>query len=209
MAKLVNATLILAAVLLLAASPAAAQGTRLLVLGDSLTAGYGLPADQAFPTRLQAWLKDAGSNVTVINAGVSGDTSAGGLARIDWTLGNDAPGFALVELGANDALRALPPALLYDNLDKILARLQARNVKVMLAGMYAPRNLGADYVKEFDAVYTRLAQKHGVPLYPFFLEGVAGDAALNQADGIHPNARGVDIIVARLGPQIKKLIAGG
>jgi acyl-CoA thioesterase-1 len=157
---------------------------------------------------LQAWLKQAGSNVTVINAGVSGDTSAGGLARIDWALGGEAPGFALVELGANDALRALSPAALYDNLDKVIARLKARNVKVLLAGMYAPRNLGPDYVKEFDTVYARLAQKHDVPLYPFFLDGVAGDPALNQPDGIHPNARGVDIIVARIGPQIKKLIAG-
>jgi acyl-CoA thioesterase-1 len=210
-ARLVNATLVVAAVLLLAAAPSAlAQDARprLLVLGDSLAAGYGLPADQAFPTRLQAWLKGAGTDVDVINAGVSGDTSAGGLARIDWALGGAAPGFALVELGANDALRALSPSALYDNLDQIITRLKARNVKVLLAGMYAPRNLGPDYVREFDAVYARLAQKHGVALYPFFLDGVAGDATLNQPDGIHPNARGVDVIVARLGPQVKKLIGG-
>jgi acyl-CoA thioesterase-1 len=212
MARLVNATLIAALALVLAVAPSAVAQDglpRLLVLGDSLTAGYGLPADQAFPNRLQAWLKGAGSEVTVINAGVSGDTSAGGLARIDWAVGGEAPGFALVELGANDALRALSPASLYANLDQIIARLKARNVKVLLAGMYAPRNLGQDYAKEFDAVYARLAQKHGVPLYPFFLDGVAGDPTLNQPDGIHPNARGVDVIVARIGPQVKKLINGG
>jgi acyl-CoA thioesterase-1 len=191
--------------------PASAQGSapRLLVLGDSLTAGYGLPADQAFPARLQAWLKKEGRDVTVINAGVSGDTSAGGLARLDWALGNEPPPFAVVELGANDALRALSPAALFDNLDRILTKLQARHVKVLLAGMYAPRNLGQAYVGEFDTVYTRLAAKHGVALYPFFLDGVAGDAALNQADGMHPNAQGVDIIVARIGPQVQKLLSGG
>lgn len=182
---------------------------RLLVLGDSLTAGFGLPIEQAFPARLQAWLKQSGEDVTVINAGVSGDTSAGGLARLDWALGSDPPRFAIVELGANDGLRALPPAALYDNLDKLIAALKARNVKVLLAGMYAPRNLGADYVRAFDGVYPRLAQKHGVALYPFFLDGVAGDPALNQADGLHPNAQGVDVIVERIGPAVKKLLAGG
>ena len=210
--RLVNARLFewaLAALLALALTgPASAQPARLLALGDSLTAGFGLPEDQAFPARLQAWLRRAGADVTVINAGVSGDTSAGGLARLDWALGDDPPGYALIELGANDALRGLPPQALYDNLDKILSRLQAKRVKVLLTGMYAPRNYGSDYDKEFDAVYPRLAKAHGVKLYRFFLEGVAGDPALNQPDGIHPNAKGVDAIVARLGPDVLKLIKG-
>ncbi|HEX9465974.1 MAG TPA: arylesterase [Alphaproteobacteria bacterium] len=212
--RLVNARLLEAAVvvalLVAIAGPASAESARprLLALGDSLTAGFGLPEDQAFPTRLQAWLNRAGVEVTVINAGVSGDTSAGGLARLDWALGNDPPEFALVELGANDALRGLSPGALYDNLDKIISRLQAKRVKVLLAGMYAPRNYGSDYDKEFDAVYPRLAKAHGVPLYAFFLDGVAGDPALNQADGLHPNPRGVDVIVDRLGPEVVKLIKG-
>jgi acyl-CoA thioesterase I len=188
-----------------------AQDTRpsLLVLGDSLSAGYGLAREQAFPERLQAWLKREGVDVNVINAGVSGDTSAGGLARLDWAIGNQPPGFAIVELGANDALRGLSPAALYENLDKILTRLKARGVKPLLAGMYAPRNLGRDYVTEFEGVYGRLAEKHGVPLYPFFLDGVAGDASLNLQDGIHPNASGVERIVERIGPRVKRLLAGG
>ena len=211
--RLVNARLLEAALglflILASTTPGFAQPAhppRLLALGDSLTAGFGLPQDQAFPAKLQAWLKRAGYDVTVINAGVSGDTSAGGLARLDWAIGNDPPEFALVELGANDGLRGLSPAALYDNLDKILTRLQAKKVKVLLTGMYAPRNFGSDYDKEFDAVYPRLAKAHGVPLYPFFLDGVAGNAALNQADGLHPNASGVDAIVERLGPDIVKLI---
>jgi acyl-CoA thioesterase-1 len=190
---------------------AVAQQTpaRLLVLGDSLAAGFGLPRDQAFPVRLEAWLRRAGVDVAVINAGVSGDTSAGGLARLDWALAAPLPRYAIVELGANDGLRGLPPAALYDNLDRILERLKARGVKPLLAGMYAPRNYGRDYAAEFDAVYPRLAEKHGVPLYPFFLDGVAGNAALNQPDGIHPNASGVDVIVERIGPHIRRFIAGG
>lgn len=179
---------------------------RLLALGDSLTAGYGLPEDQAFPAQLQAWLARAGVPVSIDNAGVSGDTSAGGLARLDWALGPTPPPFAIVELGANDALRGLSPAALYDNLDKILTRLQARGVKVLLAGMYAPRNLGREYDDEFDAVYPRLAKQHGVPLYAFFLDGVAGDPALNQPDGLHPNVRGVAVIVDRIGPDVARLV---
>ena len=143
---------------------------RLVVLGDSLAAGYGLPAEEAFPARLQSALAAAGHAVEVINAGVSGDTTAGGLARLDWALGNPAPGFAIVELGANDALRGLDPARAYDNLDRIIARLQRRGVKVLLAGMKAPRNLGRDYANAFDAIYPRLAEKHRVPLYDFFLD---------------------------------------
>lgn len=212
--RLVNAAqaVVLAAVAVAAAgaSTAAAETAppRLLALGDSLTAGFGLPEDQAFPAQLQAWLKRAGVRVTIVDAGVSGDTSAGGLARLEWALGATPPEFAIVELGANDALRGLSPQALYDNLDKILARLKARGVKVLLAGMYAPRNLGRDYDKEFDAVYPRLAKKHGVPLYPFFLDGVVGNPALVQPDGLHPNARGVGVIVERIGPQVARLIDG-
>lgn len=180
---------------------------RLLVLGDSLAAGYGLPVEQAFPARLQIALGAAGYAIEVINAGVSGDTTAGGLARLDWALGNPTPAFAIVELGANDALRGLDPARSYDNLDRIVTRLHARGVKVLLAGMKAPRNLGRDYAGEFDAIYPRLAAKHGVPLYDFFLEGVAADPGLNQRDGIHPNARGVEVIVQRILPHVKRLLA--
>jgi acyl-CoA thioesterase-1 len=197
--------------ILAAAGPAPAQDSRprLLVLGDSLTAGFGLPSESAFPARLQDWLKRSGLDVNVINAGVSGDTSAGGLARLDWALGTSPPEFALVELGANDGLRGLPPASLEANLDKILTRLKGRGVKVLLAGMYAPRNFGREYAAEFDAVFPRLAERHQVPLYPFFLDGAATDPALNQPDGIHPNARGVEAIVERIGPHVRRLIAGG
>ncbi|HSE78460.1 MAG TPA: arylesterase [Alphaproteobacteria bacterium] len=181
---------------------------RLVVLGDSLAAGYGLPSEEAFPARLQSALAAAGHTVEVINAGVSGDTTAGGLARLDWALGNPAPGFAIVELGANDALRGLDPARAYENLDRIIARLKQRSVKVLLAGMKAPRNLGRDYANAFDAIYPRLAEKHRVALYDFFLDGVAAIPALNQRDGIHPNARGVEIIVERILPHVTRLLDG-
>jgi acyl-CoA thioesterase I len=214
--RLVNAVgaALVALVLALGAAAHAQTSPRLLALGDSLTAGYGLPQDQGFTAQLQAWLSRAGVHVQVINAGVSGDTSAGGLARLDWALGTTPPQYALVELGANDALRGLSPAALNDNLDKILTRLKARGVKAMLVGMYAPRNLGRDYDQEFDAVYPRLAKQHGVPLYPFFLDGVVsdsgvGDATLFQADGLHPNAQGVAAIVSRVGPAVKRLINDG
>ena len=180
---------------------------KLLALGDSLTAGYGLPSDVSFTARLQAALKAQGLNVTVVNAGVSGDTSAGGLARLDWLLA-DKPDFALVELGANDGLRGLDPQVTYDNLDAVLTRLGQRGVPALLAGMYAPPNLGREYGAEFNNVFPRLAEKHGVLLYPFFLDGVAAEAALNQPDGIHPNAQGVDVVVERIMPYVKKLIGG-
>lgn len=187
---------------------AAQDKPKLLALGDSLTAGFGLPREQAFPVRLEAWLHERGVNVAVINAGVSGDTAAGGLARLDWSLA-DQPRYALVELGANDALRGLPADALEKSLDEILRRLTARNIKVLLAGMYAPRNYGADYAREFDAVYPRLAAKYNAAFYPFFLDGVAGDPALNQGDMLHPNERGVAVLVDRLGPIVKRMIDGG
>ena len=166
-----------------------AETTSIAVLGDSLSAGYGLPEHQAFPARLEAALKERGHDVRVINASVSGDTTAGGRARLDWTL-TDKPQIVIVELGANDALRGLDPAQTEVNLDDILARTLKSGSRVLLAGMRAPPNFGREYQQRFDAIFQTLAQKHGVPLYPFFLEGVAMDPALNQADGIHPSAAG-------------------
>lgn len=192
----------------LAAAPAAraAEPIILAVLGDSLTAGFGLAPDRAFPARLEAALRAAGEDVRVINAGVSGDTSAGGLARLDWVLG-DAPDAVIVELGSNDSLRGLDPADTYANLEKIVLALKARDMTAMLAGMMAPRNLGREYVEEFDGIYPRLAAAHDVLLYPFFLDGVALDPALNQADMIHPNEQGVDVIVSRMLPSVRALLA--
>jgi len=177
------------------------------MLGDSITAGLGLAPEDAIPARLEARLKADGFDVAVINAGVSGDTTAGGAARIGWVLG-DQPQFALVELGANDALRGLDPGEAEKNLDTILARLAAAKVKTLLIGMLAPGNWGHDYQLQFDAIYPHLAQKYHVPLYPFILDGVALDPALNQADGLHPNEKGVAVIVARLAPIVENLLKG-
>lgn len=208
MARIINRLIALALLLAgLSGAAQAAQPVRLLALGDSLTAGYGLPAEQGFTPRLQAALKAAGLDVSVINGGVSGDTTAGGLARLDWLIA-DKPDFALIELGANDGLRGLDPKLTYDNLDALLTRLAKAGIPTLLTGMYAPPNLGREYGELYNGVFPRLAEKHGVLYYPFFLDGVAADPALNQADGIHPNARGVDVIVERILPYVKKLIAG-
>lgn len=195
----------------LATQPAAADvlPKRLLVLGDSLVAGYGLDARDAFPARLEAALKAAGLAVRVIPAGVSGDTTAGGRSRLAWTLtsnGETPPDAAIVEFGANDGLRGLDPAATEANLDAILAELKRRAIPVLLAGMLAPPNLGREYGAEFNAVFSRLAARHGVLFYPFFLDGVAAVPALNQDDGIHPNARGVDEIVRRILPHVKTLL---
>ena len=179
---------------------------RLMLLGDSLTAGFGLPKCQAFPARLEAALAAAGVAAEVIDAGVSGHTTAGGLARLDWSLAAN-PHAVVIALGANDGLRGLDPRQTEANLDAIVTRLKARNIAILLAGMYAPPNLGRDYGDAFNAVFPRLAARHGVALYPFFLDGVAADPALNQADGIHPNARGVEIIVARILPAVRSLLA--
>lgn len=188
------------------AFPAWAEPVSLLALGDSLTAGYGLPQGQGFVPRLEAALKAKGRDVRVINAGVSGDTTAGGLARLDWSL-QERPEAALVALGANDMLRGLAPQESERNLDAILSKLRGQNIPVLLIGMKASANLGLDYAKTFDAIYARLARKHGVALYPFFLEGVALRQDLNQDDGLHPNARGVDEIVRRILPQVQSLLA--
>lgn len=185
--------------------PVQAASLTLLALGDSLTAGLGLEQQQAFPARLEAALKAAGHDVTVINAGVSGDTASQGAERLDWALTGDVKA-VLVELGANDALRGLPPAQAEAALDGILTKLKERNLPVLLLGMRAPPNLGADYTTAFDGMYARLAAKHDVLLYPFYLDGVAAQPGLNQADGIHPTAEGVDIIVAKLLPDVEKLL---
>ena len=184
----------------------AQEPIRLLALGDSLTAGYGLPQGQGFVPRLQAVLAAKGRAVRILDAGVSGDTTAGGLARLDWALA-ERPQAALVELGGNDGLRGLPPAASRASLAGILDKLAAAKIPVLLAGMLAPPNLGAAYGHEFAGMFTDLARERpGVLLYPFFLDGVAGDPALNQPDGIHPNPAGVGIIVERILPMVETLL---
>jgi acyl-CoA thioesterase-1 len=187
------------------AGQATAKPVKILALGTSLTQGYGLPPGTEFTVQLQAALKQAGIDAVVINAGVSGDTSAGGLSRLAWSLA-DKPDVAIIELGSNDMLRGLPPAQTEKNLRVILTRLKAAKVKVLLTGMKAQRNLGADYVKSFDGIYPRLAKEYGLLFYPFMLDGVALQPKLNQADGIHPNPQGVKVIVARMLPLVKKLV---
>ncbi len=178
---------------------------RILVLGDSIAAGYGLPADRSFPARLQAKLKSEGHRVKVINAGVSGDTTAGGKARLDWALA-DKPDVAIVELGGNDGLRGIPPAETEANLNAILARLKAAKVRVLLTGMLAPPNMGEGYEGQFNALFPALARRYGVAFYPFLLDGVAAQPALNQPDGIHPNDQGVAVLVDRLAPYVVRLL---
>lgn len=179
--------------------------TRIAVLGDSLTAGYGLAAAEAFPARLEKSLRSSGHAVTVINAGVSGDTTAGGRARLDWLLA-ERPDGLIVELGGNDALRGLDPQQTRANLAAILERLQRDQIPVLLAGMRAPRNLGREYTAEFDRIFPELAEQYGLLFYPFFLDGVVGNPRLNQADGIHPTAEGIEVIVTRLFPLVERLL---
>ena len=188
---------------LIAAPPAWA--CRLAVLGDSLTAGYGVAETAAFPVRLEAALRARGIDCAVLDAGVSGDTSAGGLARLDWVLA-DQPTHLLVELGGNDALRALPVENLRENINQIIETAKARDVQVVLAGMLAPPNLGHSYTEAFRQVYADLARAQNIPLYPFFLDGVALQDGLMQPDGIHPNARGVDVIVKRITPLLASVL---
>jgi acyl-CoA thioesterase I len=191
---------------MIVANGATAAPIKILALGDSLTAGYGLAEADGFCAQLEKALHSAGHDVQVINGGVSGDTTADGLARLDWTLAGN-PDVVIVELGANDALRGLDPAQAKANLDMILSQLQKQGRVVLLAGMKAPRNLGADYDRAFDGLYPDLAARHHVALYPFFLDGVAADPALNQADGIHPNPAGVAVIVKRILPAVEKALA--
>ncbi len=186
---------------------AGAETLRLLAFGDSLTAGYGVLVSESFPVRLETALRQKGYDVRVINAGVSGDTTAGGRSRIDWALA-EKPHAAILELGANDMLRGVDPRQTMDNLDAILLKMKASQVNVLLAGFKAPRNLGLEFAREFDAIYPALAKKHGIDLYPFFLEGIAMKPGLNQGDGIHPTAKGVDLIVQGILPQARKLLDG-
>jgi acyl-CoA thioesterase-1 len=187
------------------AGQAHASPVKILAMGTSLTQGYGLPPGTEFTVQLQAALKKSGIDAVVTNAGVSGDTSAGGLARLDWSLA-DHPDAVIVELGGNDMLRGIAPSETEKNLRAILDRLKAAHVKVLLTGMHAQHNLGADYVAAFDAIYPRLAKDTNVLFYPFILNGVALNPKLNQADGMHPNPAGVKIIVARILPLVKKLV---
>ena len=198
---------------LMTADTVLAQGTavtvakrvKMVVLGDSLSAGYGLPASVAFPIRLQKALETKGIAIDMINAGVSGDTSSGGRERLDWSVpeGTEA---VILELGANDALRGIDPAVTRAALSDIVTKLKARKIAVLLCGMVAPPNYGSDYAARFNAIYPDLAKSFGVPLYPFFLDGVVADAKLNQADGMHPTAEGVDIIVKNILPTVEAFL---
>ncbi|MBM3527746.1 MAG: arylesterase [Alphaproteobacteria bacterium] len=188
------------------AAAAADKPVRIVALGDSLTAGYQLPAADAFPARLAQALRAKGLAVEIANAGVSGDTSTGGLSRLDWSVpdGTDA---VILELGANDVLRGIEPKVTQAALDETIGKLKARGIEVLLCGMLSPPNMGPDYARAFNAIFPALAAKHGVAFYPFFLEGVAANAKLNLADGMHPNAAGVDEIVRRMLPEVEKLVA--
>ncbi|HET6322410.1 MAG TPA: arylesterase [Hyphomicrobium sp.] len=204
-AALVNVLTI--AILLLSAtfSAASEKPIRILAFGDSLTSGYGVRPKDAFPNQLQKALKGRGHAIVVTNGGVAGDTTAAGLARFDWTVGNDVDA-VILELGANDALRGIDPKVTRDNLQKILAKLQERKLPVLLVGMRSPANWGDTYADDFDAIFPALAKEHGLVFYPFFLEGVVLDAKLNQQDGMHPNAKGVAEIVRQIMPSVEELI---
>jgi acyl-CoA thioesterase-1 len=184
---------------------AADRPVKIVALGDSLTAGYNLPASAAFPVKLEKALKAKGNAVEIANAGVSGDTASGGLARLDWSVpdGTDA---VIVELGANDMLRGIDPAVTRRALEEIVRRLTERRIPVLLAGMRAIPNLGIEYAQGFETIYSDLAAKYGVLLYPFFLEGIASDAKLNQRDGVHPTAAGIDKVVAGILPKVEELV---
>ncbi|MBY5443368.1 arylesterase [Rhizobium leguminosarum] len=193
------------AVSLILATAADARTINLVGFGDSLMAGYQLPPGDGFPEKLQAALKAKGLDVTIANAGVSGDTTTGGLARIDWSVPDGTDG-VILELGANDALRGIPPEESEKNLDQMIARLRERGIAVLLAGIIAPPNMGADYAARFNPIYQKLSEKHGLPLYAFFLDGVALEAGLKLDDGMHPNARGVDVMVEKMEPAVTNFI---
>jgi acyl-CoA thioesterase I len=198
--------ILLAVTMQILAAGGHAAGLKILALGDSLTAGYGVADGEGFVPQLQKALHAEGIDAEVLDGGVSGDTTAGGLVRLDWLLGED-PQVVIVELGANDALRGLDPTQAKTNLDAILSKLALQHRSVLLAGMLAPPNLGPDYAQAFDAIYPDLARRHAVTLYPFFLDGVAAEPTLNQPDGIHPNAAGVAVIVKRILPTLRQVIA--
>jgi len=187
-------------------TPASAESVPVVGLGDSLMAGYGLGPGESFPEKLEAALRARGHDVVIANAGVSGDTTSGGLSRLDWSV-PDGTRLVILELGANDMLRGIQPEVTESNLDAMLSRLKERNIPVLLAGMLAAPNLGSDFGKAFDGLYPRLAEKYGVPLYPFFLDGVAADPALLLEDGMHPNAAGIDRMVQGILPTVEGLVA--
>lgn len=195
----------LAAIFLAFAAPAKADPYQIVGFGDSLMAGYGLQNGESFTDKLQAALKANGHDVVIANAGVSGDTTSGGLSRLDWSI-PDGTNLVILELGANDMLRGIDPALTEKNLDTMLASLKKRGIPVMLAGMRAAPNLGPDYQAKFDAIYPRLAEKYGVTLYPFFVDGIVADKTYLLEDGMHPNAAGIDRIVERILPTVEKVI---
>lgn len=188
------------------APPAAAQQRLIVAFGDSLTAGYELPASDSFPAQLEAALKRQGMNVRVHNAGVSGDTTSGGRGRLNWVLASlkAQPDLVILGLGANDALRGIDPKVTQANLDAMLTELRRRNIPVLLSGMLSPPNMGSRYAREFNAIFPTLARKHGATLYPFFLDGVVADPKLNLTDGIHPNRQGIGVIVQRMLPTVRK-----
>jgi acyl-CoA thioesterase-1 len=187
------------------ATAAAARTEKILAFGDSLTAGFGLPPDESFPAQLEKRLRADGIDAQVVNAGGSGDTTAGGLTRLDWSLA-DKPDLVILELGANDMLRGIDPATVRANLDAMIEKIKASGARLLLVGMRASPNWGEKYQKGFDRIYPELARAHGVALYPFFLDGVAMNPDLNQPDGLHPNARGVAIIVKSIAPRIEELL---
>lgn len=197
----------LVALVLLLALPAAAEPFRIVGFGDSLMAGYQLAPGEGFPEKLEAALRARGHDVTVANAGVSGDTTSGGLSRLDWSVPEETD-LVILELGANDMLRGLDPATTKANLDAMIQRLKERGIDVLLAGMLAAPNLGRDYRQTFDAIYPSLAEKHDIPLVPFFLEGVAANSALLLEDGMHPNAAGVEVMVEAMLPAVEALLPG-
>jgi acyl-CoA thioesterase I len=204
--RLNAAGLVLFVTLCGAISSVRAETFTIVGFGDSLMAGFGLGPGDGFTDKLQAALRAKGHDVTVANAGVSGDTSSGGLARLDWSV-PDGTRLVILELGANDMLRGVSPSITEKNLDDMLAKLKARKIAVLLAGMRAAPNLGADYQNAFDAIYPKLAAKYDVPLYPFFLDGVAGHSGLQLEDGLHPNPKGVAAMVERIMPAVEKAIA--
>lgn len=200
-----TAPIVFAALALSGASASAETPLEIVVLGDSLVAGYELAPGEDYPSKLEAALKEAGYDVAITNAGVSGDTTSGGLARLDWSV-PDSANAVILELGANDALRGLSPDQAAENLSTIIERLQDREIPVMLMGMMAPPNMGADYGADFNAIYPELASEYGLDLYPFFLDGVATHAEYQLADGMHPNAAGVDVMVEKTLPSVEAFI---
>ncbi|MBS4084150.1 MAG: arylesterase [Rhizobiales bacterium] len=197
--------IIMAFLVALVAAPVNAQPIKIVAFGDSLIAGFGLKANESFPAQLETALRKKGHNVEIVNAGVSGDTTSGGLSRLDWSV-QDGTDAVIVVLGANDMLRGMEPEIARKNLEQIVSRLKARKIEVILGGMRAAPNLGADYAKKFDSIYADLAKEHDISIYPFFLDGVAGQRDLNLSDGIHPTPKGVSLVVERILPTVESLI---